>query len=219
MTDYATQRKSMVDSQVRPSDVTDRAIPRAMLDVPRHAFVPEAVREIAYMDDDLKISDGKGAARYLLAPRVLAKLMQHLEIARGNRVLDVGCATGYSTAVLAHLGARVVALECDSELAEQCRAALAGMENVQVVDGPLTAGAPSQGPYDAILVNGAVSDIPAALRDQLKDGGRLVAVEVRGGVGKAVIWKRIGTRFDSRELFDASAALLPGFEPKREFVF
>ncbi|MEZ5850599.1 MAG: protein-L-isoaspartate O-methyltransferase [Hyphomicrobiaceae bacterium] len=219
MTDYATQRKSMVDSQVRPSDVTDRAIPRAMLEVPRHEFVAEALRGIAYMDDDLRVSDGNGAGRFLLAPRVLSKMMQHLEIAPGNRVLDVACATGYSTAVLAHLGARVVALECDAGLAEQCRAALAGTKDVQVVTGPLRDGAAMQGPYDAILINGAVADIPAGLRDQLKDGGRLVAVEVRGGVGKAVLWKRTGTRFDSRELFDASAPMLPGFEPKREFVF
>lgn len=215
MTDFATQRKAMVDSQVRPSDVTDRRIPRAMLEVPREAFAPTPLQAVAYSDGDLKLAGG----RVLLAPRVLSKMMQHLEIGDDAVVLDVGGATGYSAALLSHLAKRVVALECDQGLAERARGMLGRDGNVQVVTGPLTEGYADEGPYDAILLNGAVTDIPPALLDQLKDGGRLVAVAIDRGVGRATVWRRFGSQFDRRPLFDAAAPMLPGFERKAEFVF
>lgn len=222
MADTSLQRLNMVESQVRPSDVTDRRIIRAMSDVPRERFLPGAMRAIAYMDGPVPVSaDGAMQQRFLLAPRVLARLVQLMEIAPTDAILDIGCATGYSTALLARLGQTVVALEQDAALAERAKAALAefGITNATVVQGPLTAGVPAEGPYDAILVNGAVHDITPALLDQLKDGGRLVAVRIEGSVGRATVWRRIGARFDSRAAHDAAAAVLPGFERKPGFVF
>ena len=218
MTDFATQRKFMVDTQVRPSDVTDRLIIRAMLEVPREAFVPPALQPIAYMDEQLRLADGR-LGRYLLAPRTLAKLIQNLDIAADCSVLDIGGGTGYSAAVLAKLARRVVAVEAAPELAELARTQLAGLTNVKLIGGDLAAGAAGEGPYDAILVNGAVEDVPAALLDQLKDQGRLAAVRVEMGLGRATLWRRYGTQFDRRALFDAGAPVLPGFERKAEFVF
>ena len=222
MTDFAAQRKSMVDSQVRPSDVTDRRIPRAMLEVPRELFVPDALRPIAYMDENLRVGDGEGGGggRYLLAPRVFAKLLQHLEIGDGDAVLDIGGATGYSAAILARLSPRVVELESDPVLAERAYALLAeAAATVRHFTGPLAEGVAGEGPYDAILVNGAIPDAPRALLDQLKDGGRLAAIRLERGVGRAMLWRRYGTRFDQRALFDAGAPPLPGFERRAEFVF
>ena len=218
MTDFTVQRKFMVDTQVRPSDVTDRRIIRAMLEVAREDFVPAAVRPIAYMDEPLRVSeDGRG--RYLLAPRTLAKLIQSLDVAADAAVLDIGGATGYSAAILGKLAGRVVAVETAPALAEQARSHLRGYASVKPLTGVLAAGAAGDGPYDAILVNGAVEEIPANLLDQLKDRGRLAAILIEGGVGRATLWRRYGTQFDRRALFDAGAVLLPGFERKAEFVF
>ncbi len=215
MTDFATQRKAMVDSQVRPSDVTDRRIPRAMLEIARERFVAPAQQAVAYMDDHLQLPGG----RSLLSPRVLGKMLQHLELGDAAAVLDIGGATGYSSALLARFAKSVVMLECDAALAETARGHLASTANVKVLTGPLTDGAPNDGPFDAILFNGAVAQVPPALLDQLKDGGRLVAVLVERGVGRATLWRRYAMQFDQRTLFDASAPLLPGFERKAEFVF
>jgi protein-L-isoaspartate(D-aspartate) O-methyltransferase len=217
MNDFATQRINMVDSQVRPSDVTDRRILRAMLAVPREAFVPEQVKATAYMDEHLALGQG----RFLLAPRTFAKLVQLLAIGEEDAVLDVACATGYSTVALGMLARQVVGVEENATLAEQARAALArlGRANAVIKTGALTAGAPNEGPFDAILINGCVVDIPDALLDQLKDGGRLAAIRADGRVGQATIWRRHGTSFDARPAFDAGAPLLPGFEKQPGFVF
>lgn len=221
MIDHATQRLNMVESQVRPSDVTDRRITRAMREIPREAFVPGPLKSIAYADEPLKISDAAHSQRYILAPRLLAKLVQLLEIEPDGMVLDVGPATGYSTALLAHLGQAVVALEEDARLAERTQEVLAnlGVDNAVVITGSMSAGAADEGPYDAILINGAVVDVPTALLDQLKDGGRCVAVSIDNGVGRATVWRRHGMNFDRRPAFDASAPYLPGFEPAAGFVF
>lgn len=217
MNDFATQRINMVDSQVRPSDVTDRRILRAMLAVPRETFVPAQIKATAYMDEHLALGQG----RYLLAPRTFAKLVQLLTIGEDDAVLDVACATGYSTAVLATLARTVVALDGNAALAQQAQTALAGLglTNTMVKTGELTAGAPSEGPFDAILINGCVVDVPDALLDQLKDGGRLAAVRSDGRVGQATVWRRHGTSFDARPAFDAGAPLLPEFEKEPGFVF
>ena len=218
MTDFSVQRKFMVDTQVRPSDVTDRRIIRAMLEVAREDFVPAALRPIAYMDDPLRVAEG-GRGRYLLAPRTLAKLIQNLDVAADAAVLDIGGATGYSAAVLGQLARRVVAVEAAPALAEQARSLLRSYPSVKAVAGELVAGAAGDGPYDAILVNGAVEAIPAGLLDQLKDRGRLAAILIERGVGRATLWRRYGMQFDRRALFDAGATLLPGFERTVEFVF
>lgn len=220
--DAATQRLNMVESQVRPSDVTDRRIIRAMLEVPREAFVPTALKPLAYMDEMLTlIKPAAGTpGRGMLAPRTLAKLLQLAEFGADSVVLDIGCATGYSSAVIAKIAQTVVALESDATLAESASKTLdaLGFDNVAVVTGNLDTGYPSEGPYDVIVIAGAVSTMPPALLDQLKDGGRLVAV-LAGLPGRGTVWRRIGRHFDRREAFDAAAPEMPGFEAKREFVF
>ncbi|MBX9591793.1 MAG: protein-L-isoaspartate O-methyltransferase [Hyphomonadaceae bacterium] len=222
MTDSKLQRLNMVESQVRPSDVTDRRIIRAMLEVPREKFVPAALVPMAYMDEPLPVSNANGAAeRYLLAPRTFAKLVQLAEIDADAAVLDIGCATGYSTAVLARLARRVIALECDRALAEEARRLLAelGADNTAVVEDRLIAGVPAEAPFDAILLNGAVETVAPPLLEQLKDGGRLAAIVADGPLCRAQVWRRVGKAFDARPAFDAGAALLPGFARPAGFVF
>jgi protein-L-isoaspartate(D-aspartate) O-methyltransferase len=223
MTDSKEQRVNMVESQVRPSDVTDRRIIKAMLEVPREAFLPRELQTLAYMDDAVPVRRGAGGAeaRYLLSPRIFAKLVQLADIAPEATVLDVGCATGYSTAVLAKLASRVVAVESDAALATSAVATLRelGVTNATVVQGPLGAGAPSHGPYAAIFLNGAVPAVPQSLLDQLAGGGRLVAVIAEGALGRAQVWQRAGSAFDARAAFDADAQPLPGFAREAGFVF
>lgn len=219
--DRAVQRKNMVDSQVRPSDVTDRRIARAMLEVPREAFVPAEQRAIAYMDGNLTVSaDGARPARALLAPRTLAKMIQHLALEPDAIVLDVAPATGYSSAVLARIVRKVVAIESDASLAAVATAALASLAigNVEVHTGAFAEGLAAKGPYDAILIGGKVADVPQSLLNQLKDGGRLVAILDINGVGKACEWRRYAMNVDRRDVFDAEAPIVPGFEPMAAFV-
>lgn len=221
--DYATQRKNMVESQVRPSDVTDRRIIRAMLELPRELFAPERFRELAYMDGAVPLTPAghAGARRALLSARVLAKLVQAAEISSTAAVLDIGAGTGYSSALLAQLAGRVVALESDGTLATAARETLrqVGAEAVTVVEGALPQGCPDEGPYDAILIEGAVEVVPPELLDQLKDGGRLVGIVGGRSSGRATVWRRDGTTFGRTTIFDASADVLPGFEEARAFAF
>jgi protein-L-isoaspartate(D-aspartate) O-methyltransferase len=223
MTDFSEQRLNMVESQVRPSDVTDQRIIRAMLDVPRELFVPPEMAPMAYIDDPVPVTARPrgGAQRCLLPPRTLAKLLQLLEVGPQSVVLDVGCATGYSTALLARLAQRVVALEAEHDLARAAAGTLEklGVGNAVVIEGPLAAGAPAHGRFDAILLNGAVPSVPPALLDELTDGGRLAAVLCRGPLCRAHIWRRSGGTVDSQPTFEAAAAPLPGFEEPAEFVF
>lgn len=222
MVDAATQRTNMVESQILTSDVTDRRILRAMHELPRERFVPAHLAELAYMDEAVPITaaaTGKDR-RWLLSPRVLAKLLQLAEIGEGDRVLDVGCGTGYSAAVLAKIARNVVALECSVALAEEARKTLSALalDDVSVVLGDLEAGWPSQAPYDAIVLQGSIASAPGELLDQLKDGGRLVAVVRQDGLGNATIWRRLGRSVDQWTAFDASAPPLPGFEAVPAFV-
>lgn len=223
--DASVQRTNMVDSQVRPSDVTDRRIIRAMLEIPREQFVPAAVRSLAYIDDEVPLSPPANGAqrqvRTLMPPRDFARLVQLAEINPGDVVLDVGCATGYSAAVLGKLAETVVALEADPELAEIASNLLSetSYDNVAAVTGDLAEGYPNEGPYDAIVIEGLVEEVPFSLLDQLKDGGRLVAIYRRGPLARAVLWRRLGATFDEREAFEATASLLPGFSKPKAFVF
>ena len=219
MTDAARQRTNMIESQILTSDVTDRRILQDMGSLPRERFVPAAWADLAYMDEAVPLS---AAGRMLMAPRVFAKLLQLAEIGDGNRVLDVGCGSGYSTAVLAKIAKSVVGLESDTRLAEEARlnAAALGLANAAIVESALPGGAASDGPYDAIVLEGSIAIEPEALLDELKDGGRLVAVvRGEGGLGKATIWRRLGRSHDQWTAFDAAAPKLPGFEPALAFTF
>jgi protein-L-isoaspartate(D-aspartate) O-methyltransferase len=223
MIDFGRLRQSMVDSQIRPNDVTDLRLIAAMLELPRERFVPASRADLAYLDDDLPVREAAGGrpARYLVEPMVLAKLIQALDLGSGDRVLDVGCTTGYSSAVLARLAGQVVGLEEDPELAAIARnnLAQAGVSNVEIVSAPLRTGAPERGPFDAILVNGAVELIPEAIFEQLKEGGRLAAVVRANPPGRATLFVRTAGVISPRPLFDAAVPPLPGFEAPRGFVF
>lgn len=217
MTDFTTARRHMVDGQVRTADVTDLRIISAMLEIPRERFVPAALADLAYLDLDLPVGDG--TSRRLLKPMVLAKLIQAADLAPDSRVLDVGCATGYGAAVLARIVGEVVALEEESGLSQAARTALSGPANVSVVRGPLTAGWPQGSPYDAIVLEGAAELPPDSFLSQLKDGGRLVCVLGNGPGAKAMLYCRSGDELGGRPIFDANAALLPGFAKAPVFAF
>jgi protein-L-isoaspartate(D-aspartate) O-methyltransferase len=222
MADTVVQRKNMVESQVRPSDVTDRRIARAMLELPREEFVPKQVRSLAYMDSQIPLQPEAGrGGRALTEARTLAKLIQLCDVQPSDMVLLVGAATGYSAAVLSRLAQTVVALETDEQLAQEAIRALQALslDNVVVVQGQLSSGYASEGPYDAILIDGSVEVVPDSILGQLKDGGRLAAVVHDNRTSRAVVWRRTGTTTAQSYGFDASAPQLPGFERASSFVF
>lgn len=223
MSDFETARLNMVESQVRPSDVTDRRIIRAMSTLPREMFVPGSMRSMAYIDEDIQIKPGniEEPARYLMAPRSFAKLVQLAEVGASDVVLDIGCGSGYSTAVLSQLCESVVGLEADESLATQAAKILAELEidNAVVLNGPMKNGYADEGPYDVIFINGSVSQVPAAVLEQLKDNGRLVTVISDTGFGKSYLYQRVAEDVSRKAAFDAATPFLPGFEKEKEFVF
>jgi protein-L-isoaspartate(D-aspartate) O-methyltransferase len=222
MIDFAAARRSMVDGQVRTADVTDRRLLAAMLALPRERFFPEDKAPLAYHDLDVSVSEPGSPARWLLKPMTLAKLIHAADILESDRVLDVGCATGYSTAVLAHLAGSVIGLEEDEALAAQARQTLAdcGLAHVpKVVTGPLARGLAGQAPYDVIVLQGSSEIVPSALFGQLKDGGRLACVLGRGPAAKAMLYRSVGGDVSGRAIFDAAAPPLPGFSKPPAFVF
>jgi len=217
MFDTATARRMMVDRQVRTADVTNLDLIAAMLAVPRELFVPPALASQAYLDNDIALGEG----RALIKPMVLAKLIQGARVTAGDHLLDVGCGTGYSAAVLSRVAGSVVALEQDAGLARQAHQTLAaaGAAQVTVATGPLIAGWPAAGPYDIILLDGASEIAPDQLGPQLKPDGRLACILGRPPAGKAMIYRLIEGRLVGRSIFDAAAPVLPGFVAPPAFVF
>lgn len=217
MTDFARARETMVDSQVRPSDVTKYPIIAALLEVPREEFVPASLREVAYVGEHLEIGHG----RVLLDPRTFAKMLDALNVQPDELVLDVACGTGYSTAVLAKLAEAVIGVEEIPELAREATETLAaqGVDNAVIVEAPLAEGAPKHGPYDAIMIEGAAEEIPPAILDQLKEGGRIVVIFSEDGFGQAKLGRKHAGKVDWRTLFAANAPVLEGFEKEEAFSF
>jgi len=216
MSDFATRRVMMVDTQVRPSDVTKFPIIEAMLSVPREVFVPSTKREAAYVGENIDIGPG----RVVLEPRTLAKLLDALDIQPTELVLDLGCGLGYSTAVIARLADAVVAVEEDEALAAEAQRSLSAesVDNAAVVVGTLAAGDARHAPFDVITIQGGVEVVPAALLDQLKEGGRIGAVFMEGALGVARVGYKIDGVVSWRQVFNAAAPVLPGFAAQRGFV-
>lgn len=216
MADYAARRTMMVDTQVRPSDVTKFPIIEAMLNVPREAFVPDTKREAAYMGENVDLGDG----RVVLDPRTLSKMLDALDIQPDEMVLDLGCGLGYSSAVIARLADAVIAVEESEDRANEAQTLLAekGADNVAVIAGDLAEGAAKHGPYDVITIQGAVEHIPDTLLDQLKDGGRISAIFSDGALGMVRIGYKIDGQVNWRFAFNAGAPVIKGFEKSRAFV-
>lgn len=215
MTDFAARRKLMVDTQVRPSDVTKFPIIEAMLGVPREDFLPTALRQAAYVGENLDL----GGGRVVLEPRTFAKMLDWVDIQPTEMVLDLGPAHGYSTAVAARLAEAVVAVEPDAAMAQEAEQALAaaGADNAAVIEGALADGAEKHGPYDVILIEGAVEQVPEKLLSQLREGGRIAAIFQEGALGTCRLGYMIDGHVSWRFAFNAGAPVLPGFEKARTF--
>jgi len=219
MSDYAAARQNMIDNQIRANKVTDPRIIDAFEDVPRERFVPGAMQGVAYADEDLHIGDG----RHLIEPMILARLLQDALPDESDVALDIGCCTGYSTAILAKLVASVVAVEEDQALVNAGNENLTALEidNAAIIQGALKDGYPKQQPYSLILFAGGVADVPQGILGQLADNGRLVTVcyDDDGLVGRATSFENIQGRVSRRVIFDAATPLLPGFSKESGFVF
>ena len=207
----------MVDCQIRPSDVTKFPIIKAMLEIPREEFVPDHLREFSYADDHVELARN----RVLLAPRTFAKMLDALDIRPDELVLDVGSGLGYSTAVIAQMAEAVVALEEKAEFTRQAASKLSKhlVDNSVAVSGALTEGAPRHGPYDVIVIEGAIHQLPGPLFDQLKVGGRIGTLFSEGVAGRCSIGFRQEASISWRTSFNAGAPVIPGFESHAEFVF
>lgn len=215
--DYNTARRHMIESQLRTNKIVDEALLSSMGQAPRERFLPDELRAVAYVDEDLRLN----ADRYLLEPRVLARLLQALELAPGDAVLDIASGTGYAAAVMARLAGAVFAQESDAGLQGKA-ARLFGelaLDNIVPVDGDLAGGCAEHAPYNAILIEGAVDAVPAAILDQLSDGGRLVAIVMENGIGRATLFRRDGGHVSHRVIFDAHAPSLKEFRKPAEFKF
>ncbi len=216
MTDYAERRTTMVDTQVRPSDVTKFPIIDAMLSVPREAFVPRDRRDMAYVGENLDL----GGGHVMLEPRTLAKMLDALDPSNSDLAMIVSASGGYSAAVLSRIAEAVVAVESDEGRAEEAQTVLLeqGADNVVVHTGPLADGAADHGPYDLILIEGGVAVVPDALCDQLKDGGRMACLFMEGSLGVVRIGYKLDGRMNWRFSFNAGAPVLHGFEAHRAFT-
>ncbi|MGB7319592.1 MAG: protein-L-isoaspartate O-methyltransferase [Planktotalea sp.] len=216
MSDFTARRVMMVDTQVRPSDVTKFPIIDAMLDVARENFVPRDRREAAYVDGNIPFAEG----RVILEPRTLAKMLDAIDVQNDDLVLDIGAAFGYSSAIIAHIAQAVVAVESDATMSEDSQSALsdAGADNVIVHAGELAIGVAEHGPYDVITIEGGVETVPTAILDQLKEGGRIAALFMNGALGEMRVGHKIDGHVNWRLAFNASAPVLPGFAKERAFA-
>ncbi len=216
MTDCTTRRRMMVDTQVRPSDVTEFPIIDAMLSVPREAFVPRDRIDAAYAGENVELGEG----RVLLEPRTFAKMLEALNLGKDQLVLDIGCGLGYSAAVIAHIAEAVVAVEEDETRTEDVQSLLTdhNADNVILHTGSLTEGAAEHGPYDAIVIEGGVEQVPDTLLDQLKDGGHIVCLFMEKALGTVKIGHKVDHAVTWRFAFNASAPVLPGFEKQEAFA-
>jgi protein-L-isoaspartate(D-aspartate) O-methyltransferase len=218
-TDFSQARQTMVDCQIRPTKVTDENIVDAFATVPREAFVGRNQRAIAYVDEDLPLPGG----RCMMEAMVLARLIQALAVGKDDNVLVVGAATGYGAAIMARLAGSVIAVETRTQMVEKAQETLVsiGTDNAVAIKGRLTEGFANEGPYDAILIEGAVETMPERILEQLGNGGRLVAVwrPEDAPVGVASIWTKAGNEFVRKPLFDAQVPVLDEFRCKRDFVF
>ena len=216
MQDYETLRRIMVDTQVRPNDVTEYPIIEAFLHVPRERFAPAGLEPAAYLGENLPL----GGGRVMLEPRTLAKMLDALDVRPDDLALVVGAGTGYSAAIMARLAAAVVAVEEDDALAAEARSALAdaGADTVVLEQGPLVEGAPSHGPYDVLLIEGGVETVPEALVEQVNEGGRIGALFVSGEFGEVRIGHRRAGATDWRSAFNAGAPLLQSFRKPAVFT-
>ena len=206
----------MVDTQIRPSDVTKFPIIEAFLSVPREKFVPDGKREAAYIGENFKI----GQSRVILEPRTLAKLLDALDIRNDELVLDIGPGLGYSSAVISPMAEVVIAVEDDSSMAIEAEEILTevGADKVVTQIGKLEDGAPEHGPYDVIILQGGVEKIPSSILKQLKNGGRVGAIFVEEGLGTAKIGFKLNDKINWRYSFNAAAPVLPGFFKQKDFV-
>lgn len=215
--DFNAARETMVESQIRTADVTDLSLLSAFRKTPRERFVPAARMALAYGDAVIQYDED----RFLLRPRDFAKLAQAADIQSHEVVLDIACGRGYSTAVLAQVAETVVGLEADEERVDRATNLLTETDimNAAVVKGDLKRGAPEHGPFDVIMVNGAVSEVPDAWFGQLANGGRLAVIVKNGPIGRATLFTKSGNAIGDRVVFDANAPYMPGFEPAPSFVF
>ena len=220
---FSQLRDTMVEGQLRTRDVTHVPVLNAFRSIPREYFVPDSRRSLAYLDEDLEVAprSAESPARYLVEPAVFARLLQLAGIKSTDLVLDVGCATGYSTAILAHIASFVVGLESDADLAQKASTTLSELDcgNATIVNGPLTAGYAGHAPYDLIILQGSVDYVPDALLQQLSDGGRLVAVIGTGNSARAHIYVKTDGVVSQRADFNAAIHPLPGFQLETGFVF
>ncbi|AGB70967.1 MULTISPECIES: protein-L-isoaspartate O-methyltransferase family protein [Rhizobium] len=215
--DFEAARVKMVENQIRTTDVTSHSVLNAFFAVSRENFVPEKSKLLAYVDCDIEVAPG----RFLMEASPLAKLLQLGAITKDDKVLDVGCGTGYVSAVLSLLAGKVIALESNEELAAQAKANLAalGYDNVTVVGGDLEKGHAADAPYDVIFLNGSIEQLPQGLLDQLGEDGRLITVIGYGHAARATVFMRERGAFSENVFFNASIKPLPGFAKAKEFVF
>lgn len=216
MSSFASQRITMVDTQIRPSDVVKYPVIDALLEVPRELYVPENQKDAAYAGTNLPLAPG----RVLLEPRTFAKMLEVLDIQPNELVLDIGAGYGYSTAVIARLAQAVIALEEDEDMSAEAEGTLGSeaVDNAAVVTAPLAEGAPQHSPYDVIVIEGGVAELPAAIADQLKEGGRIACLFMEGALGTVRVGYKLDGRINWRFAFNAGAPVLPGFETAEAFV-